>query len=101
MGERGTRSAKEVSSIILADDNFSTIVSAIREGRQLFRNLAMSFEYLLLIHIPLVLGAAIVPLIGYPLVYLPVHIVWLELIIHHPYTTTKNKTKPKKPPPNK
>lgn len=82
MGERGTRSAKEVSSIILADDNFSTIVNAIREGRQLFRNLAMSFEYLLLIHIPLVLGAAIVPLIGYPLVYLPVHIVWLELVIH-------------------
>ncbi|MBK7842707.1 MAG: cation-transporting P-type ATPase [Bdellovibrionales bacterium] len=82
MGERGTRSAKEVSSIILSDDNFSTIVNAIREGRQLFRNLAMSFEYLLLIHIPLVLGAAIVPLIGYPLVYLPVHIVWLELVIH-------------------
>lgn len=82
MGERGTRSAKEVSSIILTDDNFSTIVNAIREGRQLFRNLTMSFEYLLLIHIPLVLTAAMIPLIGYPLVYLPVHIVWLELVIH-------------------
>ncbi len=82
MGERGTRSAKEVSSIILSDDNFSTIVNAIREGRQLFRNLTMSFEYLLLIHIPLVLVAAIIPLLGYPLVFLPVHIVWLELVIH-------------------
>jgi len=82
MGERGTRSAKEVSSIILADDNFSTIVNAIHEGRQLFENLRMSFEYLLLIHIPLVLSAAIVPLLGFPLVFLPVHIVWLELIIH-------------------
>lgn len=82
MGERGTRGAKEVSSIILADDNFATIVRAIREGRQLFLNLKMSFEYLFLIHIPLVLTAALLPLIGYPLAYLPVHIVWLELIIH-------------------
>lgn len=82
MGERGTRSAKEVSSIILGDDNFRTIVNAIREGRQLFKNLQMSFEYLLLIHIPLVLAAAVIPLADYPLVFLPVHIVWLELIIH-------------------
>lgn len=82
MGERGSRSAREVSSIILADDNFSTIINAIREGRQLFRNLKMSFEYLLLIHIPLVATAAVLPLAGYPLVYLPVHIVWLELVIH-------------------
>ncbi len=82
MGERGSRSAKEVSSIILADDNFSTIVNAIREGRQLFENLRLSFKYLLFIHIPLVLMAAVIPLLGYPLLFLPVHIVWLELIIH-------------------
>lgn len=82
MGERGTRSAKEVSSIVLADDNFNTIVNAIIEGRQLFVNLKSSFEYLLLIHIPLVLTAAFIPLLGYPLLYLPIHIVWLELIIH-------------------
>lgn len=82
MGKRGTRSAKEVSSIILSDDNFSTIINAIREGRQLFHNLRMSFEYLLMVHIPLVLIAAIIPLAGYPLVFLPVHIVWLEIIIH-------------------
>lgn len=82
MGERGTRSAKEVSSIVLANDNFETIVNAIIEGRQLFINLKTSFEYLLLIHIPFVLTAAFIPLLGYPLLYLPVHIVWLELIIH-------------------
>ncbi|MBX2988297.1 MAG: cation-transporting P-type ATPase [Bdellovibrionaceae bacterium] len=82
MGVRGTRSAKEVSSIILSDDNFSTIVNAIREGRQLFSNLRLSFEYLLLFHIPFVLSAALVPLLGYPLLYLPAHVVWLELIIH-------------------
>src|SRR5690606_32734188 len=82
MGVRGSRSAKEVSSIILGDDNFSTIVNAIREGRQLFSNLRLSFEYLLLFHIPFVLSAALVPLLGYPLLYLPAHVVWLELIIH-------------------
>lgn len=82
MGERGSRSAKEVSSIILADDNFSTIARAIREGRQLFDNLRLSFKYLLYIHIPFVLTAAVLPLLGYPLLYLPVHIVWLELVIH-------------------
>lgn len=82
MGEGGTRSAREVASIILEDDNFSTIVNAIKEGRQLFLNLKMSFEYLLLIHIPLVLTAAVIPFMGYPLLYLPIHIVWLELIIH-------------------
>lgn len=82
MGMRGTRSAKEVSSIVLGDDNFGTIVSAIKEGRQLFFNLKTSFKYLLLIHIPFVLTAAFIPLFGYPLVYLPVHIVWLELILH-------------------
>jgi Ca2+-transporting ATPase len=82
MGERGTRSAREVAAIVLLDDNFRTIVGAIAEGRQLFRNLQLGFAYLLMVHIPLVLSAAIVPLSGYPLLYLPIHIVWLELIIH-------------------
>ncbi|HZL96562.1 MAG TPA: HAD-IC family P-type ATPase, partial [Vicinamibacterales bacterium] len=82
MGERGTTSARQVASIVLLDDNFRTIVSAIAEGRQLFRNLRSSFAYLLMIHIPLVLTAMLVPLGGYPLLYLPIHVVWLELIIH-------------------
>jgi Ca2+-transporting ATPase len=82
MGQRGTRSAREVSQIVLMDDNFSTIVAAIAEGRQLFQNLRMSFAFLLMVHIPLVATAAIIPLLGFPLLYLPVHIVWLELLIH-------------------
>jgi Ca2+-transporting ATPase len=82
MGERGTRSAREVAAIVLLDDNFRTIVGAIAEGRQLFRNLALSYRYLLMIHTPLVVAAAALPLAGYPLLFLPVHIVWLELIIH-------------------
>jgi Ca2+-transporting ATPase len=82
MGERGTRSAREVASIVLLEDNFRTIVDAIAEGRQLFRNLQSSFKYVLMTHIPLVITAALVPLGGYPLLYLPVHIIWLEMLIH-------------------
>jgi Ca2+-transporting ATPase len=82
MGERGTRSAREVASIVLLDDNFSSIVGAISEGRQLYRNLQLSFQYLLTFHIPLVLTATFIPLAGYPLLYLPIHIVWLEAMIH-------------------
>jgi len=82
MGNRGTQSAREVAAIVLTDDNFSSIVDAVAEGQQLFSNLKLSFAYLLMIHLPLVLSAALVPLAGYPLLYLPIHIVWLELIIH-------------------
>lgn len=82
MGERGTRSAREVASIVLLNDNFRTIVGAIAEGKQLFRNLQLSFQYLLIIHIPLVLTATLIPIVGYPLLYLPVHVVWLEILIH-------------------
>lgn len=82
MGERGTRSAREVASIVLLQDNFNTIVRAIAEGRQLFRNLQLSFQYILLMHIPLVITAIFIPLMGYPILYLPIHIVWYETIIH-------------------
>ena len=82
MGERGTQSAREVADIILLDDNFDSIVNAISEGRQLFKNLQLSFKYLLMIHIPFVFSAAIIPLLGGPLLYFPIHIAMIELIIH-------------------
>jgi P-type Ca2+ transporter type 2C len=82
MGGRGTRSAREVASIVLLDDNFRSIVGAVAEGRQLFRNLQLSYQYLLIIHISLVITATVIPLAGYPLLYLPIHIVWLETLIH-------------------
>lgn len=82
MGERGTQSAREISDIVLLDDNFNSIVNAISEGRQLFNNLRLSFKYLLLIHTPFVLSAAIIPLLSFPLLYFPIHIVWIELLIH-------------------
>ncbi len=82
MGARGTQSAREVAPVVLLDDNFKTIVDAVAEGRQLFQNLRWAFSYLLLVHIPLVVGAAAIPLMGLPLLFLPIHIVWLELVIH-------------------
>jgi Ca2+-transporting ATPase len=82
MGEGGTRSAREIASIVLLDDNFRTIVRAVAEGRQLFRNLKLSFSYLLMVHMPLVATAALIPFAGFPLLYLPMHVVWLELIIN-------------------
>ncbi|HEY5945602.1 MAG TPA: cation-transporting P-type ATPase [Kofleriaceae bacterium] len=82
MGQKGSRSAREVSAIVLLDDNFGSIVAAIAEGRTLFTNLRLSFQYLLIIHIPLVLTATFIPLAGFPVLYLPIHIVWIEAIIH-------------------
>jgi len=82
MGERATRSAREVAAIVLLDDSFETIAAAVGEGRQLFANLQLAFTYLLMIHVPLVITAALIPLAGYPLLYLPIHVVWLELVIH-------------------
>lgn len=82
MGERGTRSAQEAAAIVLLDDDFRTIASAILEGRQLFANLERCFAYLLAIHLPFVASAAWIPLFGHPLLYLPVHVVWIELLIH-------------------
>jgi P-type Ca2+ transporter type 2C len=82
MGERGTRGAREAAAIVLLDDDFASIVQAVAEGRQLFSNLRRSFAFLLVVHVPLVLTAALLPLAGYPLLYLPISIVWLELVIH-------------------
>ena len=48
----------------------------------MFRNLRFSFAYLLMTHIALVVTATLIPLAGYPLLYFPIHVVWLELLIH-------------------
>lgn len=97
MGGRGTRSAREIASIVLLDDDFATIVGAISEGRQLFRNLQRSFEYLLMIHLPLVFTAAAIPLLGHPLLYLPIHVVWIELIIHPTALLVFQESAPRQP----
>lgn len=82
MGQRGTEVARAAATMVLLDDNFATIVAAVREGRRIFENLRRAFAYLIAFHPPLLLAALVVPLLGQPLLLLPVHLVWLELIVH-------------------
>ena len=81
MGGRGTDVAREASSIVLLDDDFSSIVEAIRMGRRIFDNLKKAMAYIFAIHVPIA-GMSLFPvLFGWPLVLLPMHVVFLELII--------------------
>jgi len=81
MGGRGTDVARETASLVLLDDNFATIVEAIRSGRRIFDNLQKAMAFIFSIHVPIA-GLALVPLIfDWPLILTPVHIVFLELII--------------------
>ena len=82
MGRRGTDVARGAATLVLLDDDFSTIVAAIRDGRRIFENLRRAFSYLVAFHAPLLLSAIVVPLAGAPILLLPVHLVWLELLLH-------------------
>ena len=82
MGERGTEVARESAALVLLDDDVSTIVRAIRDGRRIFDNLRRAFGYLVGFHAPLLVAALILPVLGLPLLLEPVHLVWLELIVH-------------------
>jgi Ca2+-transporting ATPase len=81
MGGRGTDVARESSSLVLLDDNFTSIVSAVRMGRRIYDNLKKAMAYIFSVHVPIA-GMSLIPvLFNMPLVLLPVHIVFLELII--------------------
>ena len=82
MGNKGTDVAREASSLVLLDDNFASIVKAIRLGRKISDNLQKAMSYVLAIHIPII-GLAISPAFSasFPLLLLPIHIVFMELII--------------------
>ena len=81
MGGRGTDVAREAGALVLLDDDFSSIVKAIRLGRRIFDNLRKAMAYILAVHVPIA-GLSLIPvLFGWPLILLPVHVVFLELII--------------------
>ncbi|MCX6279511.1 MAG: cation-translocating P-type ATPase [Bacteroidetes bacterium] len=82
MGEKGTDVAREASSLVLMDDNFSSIVAANSMGRRIFDNLQKALAYIFSIHVPIA-GLSLIPilLIDLPLILWPIHIVFLELII--------------------
>ena len=81
MGGRGTDVAREAASLVIVDDDFSSIVQAIKMGRRIFDNIKKAIAYIFAIHVPIA-GMSLIPvLLKWPLVLLPVHIVFLELII--------------------
>lgn len=81
MGQRGTDVAREAADLVLLDDDFASIVAAARMGRRIFDNLRNAAAYVFAIHVPIA-GMSLLPVVlGWPLVLMPVHIVFLELII--------------------
>jgi Ca2+-transporting ATPase len=87
MGQRGTDVAREAAALVLTDDAFSSIVSAVRIGRRIYDNLKKAMAYILAVHVPIA-GMSLLPIlvpklagVQMPLVLLPVHIAFLELII--------------------
>jgi Ca2+-transporting ATPase len=81
MGKRGTDVARESADLVLVDDDFTSIATAIRLGRRIYDNIRKALRYVVSIHLPIA-GLSLIPvLLGWPLVLLPLHIVFLELII--------------------
>jgi P-type Ca2+ transporter type 2C len=81
MGERGTDVAREASDLVLLNDDFSSIVQAVRLGRRIFDNLKKAISYIFAVHVPIA-GMSLLPILfKLPVVLLPAHIAFLELII--------------------
>nr|WP_256515630.1 cation-translocating P-type ATPase [Alsobacter ponti] len=81
MGGRGSDVAREASSIVLLDDDFSSIAKAVRLGRRIYDNLRKAMAFIVAIHIPIA-GLALLPLLaGLPVILGPVHIAMLEMVI--------------------
>ena len=84
MGKRGSEVSREAADLILLDDNFSTIVETIRDGRRIYDNIKKAVGYVFTIHIPIAFASLLAPMLGVNpanLLLLPLHVVLLELII--------------------
>ncbi|HMM06686.1 MAG TPA: cation-translocating P-type ATPase [Clostridiales bacterium] len=84
MGKRGSEVAREAADLILLDDNFTTIVETVKDGRRIYDNIRKAVGYIFTIHIPIAFSALLAPLLGIPsaaLLILPFHVVLLELVI--------------------
>jgi Ca2+-transporting ATPase len=81
MGQRGTDVAREAAALVLLDDDLSSLVHGIRQGRRIFDNLAKAMTYILAVHVPIA-GLSLLPVVvNWPLILLPIHIAFLHLII--------------------
>ena len=83
MGEKGTEIAKQAANLILINDDFSKMVDAIAMGRKIYLNLKKAIQYIISIHIPIILIVFIPLALGwmYPNIFTPVHIIFLEIIM--------------------
>lgn len=84
MGKRGSEVSREAADLILLDDNFSTIVDTIKDGRRIYDNIKKAVGYVFTIHIPIAFASLLAPLMGISptsLLLLPLHVVLLELVI--------------------
>lgn len=84
MGKRGSEVSREAADLILLDDNFSTIVDTIRDGRRIYDNIRKAIGYVFAIHIPIALASLIAPMLRIPsadLLLLPLHVMLMELVI--------------------
>lgn len=83
MGKKGTEIAKQAASLILVDDDLSKMVEAVAMGRKIYSNLKKAIQYIISIHIPIILTVFIPLVLGwvYPNIFSPVHVILLELIM--------------------
>lgn len=81
MGRRGTDVAREAAALVLVNDDFGSLVAAVRLGRRIYSNLRHAMTYIVAVHIPIA-GLGLLPvLFGWPLLFTPVHVLFLEFII--------------------
>lgn len=81
MGGRGSDVAREAASLVLLEDDFASLVTAVRLGRRIHDNIRKAMRYIVAVHVPTA-GMSLLPLVmGWPLLFYPVHIVFLELVI--------------------
>ncbi|HEY8329309.1 MAG TPA: cation-translocating P-type ATPase, partial [Rhodanobacter sp.] len=81
MGERGTDVAREAAALVLLDDSFASIVTAIRQGRRIYDNITKATRFVFAVHMPIIALALVPTLLHWPVLLMPVHIVLLELLI--------------------